>query len=213
MPLQYPLVFPYGTNGWSLNISCVEGSNSNRKNVTMREFIAFLVHCRLDEGNILLWCGRLFLQFVVNCYTAIEAWRLRYFRDHQGTLQAKLYCGLKDTVIAWENDAYMVGKRLILPALFTGRPRYMRQHVLDAMVICNQMGYSDFFVTLSCNLNWPEIQEALSQQPGQHANNWPDIVNRVFGWRLKALKQDFKERNLFAKVIAGMIIPTPCHPC
>ena len=64
-------------------------------NVTMREFIAFLIQYRHDEGNMLLRCGRLFRQFVVDCYAAIKAWRSRFFRDHQSTLRAELYSGLK----------------------------------------------------------------------------------------------------------------------
>jgi len=166
MRLQYPLLFPYGTDGWAINIRCVEGSSNNLTNVTMREFIAFLIQYRHDEGNMLLRCGRLFRQFVVDCYAAIKAWRLRFFRDHQSTLRAELYGGLQDAVTAGENNAYAVGKRLILPASFTGGPHYMRQYFLDAMAICNQMGYLDFFVTFTCNPNWPEIQEALLQQPG-----------------------------------------------
>ena len=145
MPLQYPLLFPYGTDGWSAYIQCVGGSSSNRVMVTMREFYAFLIQYRLDEGNILLRCGRLFLQFIVDCYAAIEAWRLLYIKNHQSTLRAELYSGLQDAITAGENDAHAVGKRLILPASFTGGPRYMRQHFLDAMAICNQMGYPDFF--------------------------------------------------------------------
>jgi len=46
---------------------------------------------------------------------------------------------------------------------------------------------------------------SLSQQPGQYANYQPDIVAQVFCLRLKELKRDFKERNLFSKVIAGSI--------
>ena len=60
----------------------------------MREYIVFLIKSRPHEGNILLRRGRLFLQFVVNHFVGIEAWMVRYFRDHQGTLQAELYSGL-----------------------------------------------------------------------------------------------------------------------
>ena len=49
MPLQYPLLFPYGTDGWSEHIPCVEGSSSNRRYVTMREFYAFLIQYRVNE--------------------------------------------------------------------------------------------------------------------------------------------------------------------
>jgi len=69
---------------------------------------------------------------------------------------------LQDVITAGEDDAYAVGKRLILPASFTGGPRYMRQQFVDTMAIGNQMGYPDFFITFTCNPNWPEIQEALA---------------------------------------------------
>jgi len=92
----------------------------------------------------------------VDCYAAIEAWRLLYIKNHQSTLRAELYNGLQDAITASENDAHAAGKRLILPASFTGGPHYMGQHFLDAIVICNQMGYPDFFITFTCNPNWPK---------------------------------------------------------
>jgi len=119
----------------------------------MREFYAFLIQFRVDEGNILLQCSRLFLQFIIDCYATIEAWRLLYIKKHQSTLHAKLYNGLQDAITVGENDAHAVGTRLVLPALFTGGPRYMRQHLLDTMAICNQMGYPDFFVRFTSNPN------------------------------------------------------------
>ena len=67
MPLQCPLLFPYGTDGWSLNIPCVKGSSSSQEHVTMRKFIAFLIQHKPEEGNVLLQCGRLFLEFFVDC--------------------------------------------------------------------------------------------------------------------------------------------------
>ena len=66
------------------------------------------------------------------------------------------------------------------------------------------MGYLDF-ITLTYNPNGPEIQEALSQQAGQYANYQPNVVARVFRLRMKELKGDFKEGNLFSKAIAGII--------
>ena len=96
-------------------------------------------------------------------------------------------------------------KMLILPTSLTGRPRYMRQHFLDAMAICNQMGCPNFFVMFTCNPNWSKIQKALSQQPGIYASYQPNTITRVFRLRLKELKRDFKEINRFGKVIAGII--------
>ena len=135
---------------------------------------------------------------------------MNYIRSHQGTLRADLYSGLQDAITAGENDPTAVGKRLILPATFTGGPRYMRQHFLDAMAICCQLGYPDFFMTFTCNPNWPEIMEALSQQAGQSTSHRPDIVARVFRLKLKELTRDFKEKKLFGKVIVGMFLLQFC---
>jgi len=63
----------------------------------------------------------------------------------------------------------------------------MRQHFFDAMAICCQLGYLDFFMTFTCNPNWPKIMEALFQQPGQCASDRPNIVARVFRLKLKEL--------------------------
>jgi len=158
---------------------------------TIREFYAFLIQYRLDEGNILLRCGRLFLQFIVDCYATIEAWRLLYIKNHQ-RLRVELCSGLQDANTAGENDVHVVEKMLMLPASFTGGPHYMRQHFLDAMTVCNQMAIQIFLITFTCNPNWPKIQEALAQQRGQYVNYRLDIVARVFRLRLKDLKRDFK---------------------
>ena len=64
----------------------------------------------------------------MDCYAGIEAWRLLYINNHQSTLRAELYSGWQDAITADENNAHVVGKRFILPASFTGGPRYVRQH-------------------------------------------------------------------------------------
>jgi len=50
MPLQYPLLFPYVTGGWSY--SNIPGLSGDCENVITREFIAFLIQYKPDEGNI-----------------------------------------------------------------------------------------------------------------------------------------------------------------
>jgi len=87
-----------------------------------------------------------------------------------------LYSGLQDVITTRESDPTAVGMRLTSPVTFIDGLCYMRYHFLDAMAICCQLGYADFFVTFICNPNWLEIMEALSQQPGQYANDPPDIT-------------------------------------
>jgi len=56
----------------------------------------------------------------------------------------------------------------------------MRQHFLDAWPSLIKYTIQIFFITFTCNPNWPEIQEVLPQQPNQHANNQSDIVACIF---------------------------------
>jgi len=81
----------------------------------------------------------------------------------------------------------------------------MRRHFLDAMAICSQIAYLDFFITFRCNLNWLEIEEALQQQWEQNANNRPNIVAKVFLLRLRELMWDFKETNIFGTIVAVLL--------
>ena len=94
------------------------------------------------EWTILLCCDSLFLQFIVDCYATMEAWRLNYVKHHQGALRA--YDGLQDAIIARENNPTTVGTRLVLPATFTRGGGYIRQHFINVMAICYQLGSSYF---------------------------------------------------------------------
>ena len=85
-----------------------------------------------------------------------------------------------DAVERGDTMATSVGKRIVLPFSFTGRPRYMVQNYQDAMAICRWFGYPDLFLTFTANPKWPEIRELLNCIPGQGAEDRPDIECRVF---------------------------------
>ena len=72
MALQYPLLFPFGIDGWVRGIPLAEGSSNRRESVPLLQYYAYRIKFRINEVNILLQRGRLFLQFIVDCYTVIE---------------------------------------------------------------------------------------------------------------------------------------------
>jgi hypothetical protein len=83
MALQYPLLFPYGEDGFRLGIlrrSISRTRHNTNSYVTMREYYAYQLQKRQDEGHTLIYGGRLFQQFVVDAYTCIEAIRLMWIR-------------------------------------------------------------------------------------------------------------------------------------
>ena len=127
--------------------------------------------CSGETFNTIHRLGQLFQQYVVNMYAKIEFNRLQYLRFHQSQLRADLYQGLADVVLASDGqvDGSQLGKKIILPLLFTGIPRYQHQLYQDAMSIVWCFGKPDFFVTFTCNPRWQEITDAFF--PGQTAKN------------------------------------------
>ncbi len=93
MALHYPLLFPYGENGWHPNIPLngvvadadLEEDHSGefelqRKhcNVTMAEFYGYRLQHRDTDGVALLRGDRLRHQYIVDAYAAIKQNRLKY---------------------------------------------------------------------------------------------------------------------------------------
>ncbi|GKE59166.1 ribonuclease H-like domain-containing protein, partial [Tanacetum coccineum] len=108
MALQYSFLFPYGEDGYH-----------EKKTVT-----------------ILLRGGRLFQQYLMGAYTAVEEQRLKWTRNNQDTMHVDLYHNVYDVVTRGDINATGLGKRIVLPATFIGGPRYMIQNYQDTMALC-----------------------------------------------------------------------------
>ncbi|XP_071741236.1 uncharacterized protein [Rutidosis leptorrhynchoides] len=88
------------------------------------------------------------------------------------------------------------GSRTILPASFTGGPRYMYNNYLDALAICRVHGNPRYFITFTCNSKWPEIRRYLGKYQYLTANDRADIVARVFYMKLKKFINVLTEEEL-----------------
>ena len=208
MAMQYPLLFPYGEDGFQLGIKYKnnEGRRHTKKIcVTMREYYAYRLQQRMNESLSVQSSRRLFQQFLVDAYTCIEEERLRWVRLNQTQLRSELYKGLKDVVLRGDTTPSSVGKRIVLPSSFTGGPRYMAQNFQDAIAICRWAGNPDLFITFTSNPKWAEIQSFLDLTPGQKPEERPDVVSRVFKIKLDQLMRDLVQGQHFGKVMAGII--------
>ncbi|XP_035840188.1 uncharacterized protein LOC110913743 [Helianthus annuus] len=204
LALQYPILFPYGDDGYRIDIphrGVVDVINKKRPNCTMREFFAYRVQDRINQFSLILNSRRLFQQFLVDAYTMIESERLNYIRLQQKNLRSDSYESLCELRNKGQQDISKVGKRIFLPSSFTGGARYMMQNYLDAMAICKWFGYPDFFITITCNPKWPEVKRFL-RDTNLKPEDRPDILSRLFKIKLDSICKDFKERHLFGKVAA-----------
>lgn len=138
--LQYPLLFPYGEDGYREDIPLCQLKESRSSNartaVSMREFFAYRLHERESDA---------------------KTSTLKFIRRNQKQLRCDLYKGLTEALSKGETNPASQGKRVILPSTFTGGARFIVQTYQDAMAICKWVGYPNLFITFTCNQKWPEI--------------------------------------------------------
>lgn len=184
--LQYPLLFPSGEDGYHFGLwQCDPSTGLPKvgKQVTAMNFYAYRLMFRDTDFNIILRGRRTLQQFVVDMYCKIESERLLFIRTEQKKLRADSYSSLRDCLLSGDGDPANVGQRVILPATFTGGPRYMHERTQDALCYVWRHGRPDLFITLTTNPKWPEILHELL--PGQEAHDRPDLTARVFRLKLK----------------------------
>ncbi|XP_013691111.2 uncharacterized protein LOC106395105 [Brassica napus] len=206
LALQYPLIFTYGEDGFRLGIkkrTTDATAQHKRQTISMRQWYAFRLHERENECHTLLHSKRLFQQFLVDGYTTIESNRLRYLRLNQKCLRSDSFDSIQQAENEGKIDMHDQGSRYLLPASFTGGPRYMKNMYLDAMAVCKHFGFPDLFITFTCNPKWAEIIRYLEPRK-LTADDRPEIICRLFKCKLDSLMMDLTDKQLLGKTVASM---------
>jgi hypothetical protein len=225
-PLAYPLLFPYGEQGWHPQIPLrdvqipreelhhnqgPEDDNEDgeqqttrgRKTVSMLEYYAFRLHPRPEhiEPQHLFNSRQLLQQWIVDAWATTDQSRLFYLRKNQNKLRSDVASGLTDAIAANPNaDLNDLGKSFILPSSYRGGARNMYQLFQDSLALARYFGRPDYFFTFTANPNWPEIQAQL--KPGQKPLDRPDIIARVFREKKKLLIKLIKKTRVFGNHVA-----------
>ena len=205
MPLQYPLLFPYGERGFQVGIlysDATEHRKKKRLTVTMHEYYRYHFHYRRNQPNPYLNYGLLSSQAKIDARAAIDENRLWFILRNQSRLRIESLQGIADAVGRGCVDGSEIGKLTVLPASHTGGRRYMVQNYHDGMAICRVFGPPDFFVTFTCDVNWPEISLGILEH-GQKPSDRADIVVRVYNMKLEEMLSDIKDGKAFGPVVAG----------
>jgi hypothetical protein len=194
--LTYPLLFPTGCPGWHPKMRT---QFDDERMVTLPEYMRFLMMHR-DAPTHVQKCERLTLEFLCDAQAQIEARELQF--HSLAVQQAKYRTASAQRVVEQINatNAADIGTPIILPASFTGSPKYYHRLYLDAMALPRRFGKPDLFITMTCNPSWPEITAALP--PGSIWQHHPDIVARVFLMKLNDMLDKICKRELFGKVLA-----------
>lgn len=202
MALQYPLLFPYGENGWSPQLKQSNETGVDAKNLTVNMYYSYQIHARYSVYSLLLNACRLFQQYLVDAYTCIEQGRLDYFQNNQEQMRSEYITGIYDALSRGDVEGRHIGKRVLLPPSFVGGPHYMYSHYQDALSICREYGNPQYFISFTCNVNWPEIRRYMIAHNQMDVHSRADIICRVFYIKVKAFIKFLKEDNTFGDVMA-----------
>ncbi|XP_058768047.1 uncharacterized protein LOC131641761 [Vicia villosa] len=199
MAYQYPLIFPYGEDGYRPHVAhrdLPSNNNNIRNRLTIREFLAYRIQSRSNEAKTLLSSRRLFQQFLVDGYTMLESEKLEWLRKNQPKLRVSKYNSLNEEGDQSQAQGNSIGKRVVLPSSFVGGRRFMDQLYYDGMAICSKVGFPDLFITFTCNPNWPEIQRVLRPLHLKPQDRL-DIISRVFKIKFDQLLTDLTKKDMY----------------
>ncbi|OMO68755.1 DNA helicase PIF1, ATP-dependent [Corchorus capsularis] len=200
MAFQYPLLFPYGEDGslmWTLlsrrhlsdnQLQCV--------NFMLTSFNSELLSLIRSYGTTI---------YSISLLLMPSHPLIIYDRDHQTDFRCDMLDNVKDAVS--RGDGNNVGKRIILPASYTGGPRYMFPNYQDAMAICSYFGYPSLFITFTCNPKLTEIQEALDQIP-EEQSRWTTAVE--IDEIISAKLPNFDGEPISYAVVSSCMMHGPC---
>ena len=180
-PLAYPLLFPSGTLGWGL-IGSTETPGEHYNDSDFDAPTTQIWHYRarlLREPRFQIF-GRLTNEYVVDMFTRELECQLRYIRSNQNRLRA-----LESDAALMGEDAVEESENVYLPASFLGSQRWVSNQIADSLAIAANYGPPTFFITFTCNSDWPEIQSQL--RSGQTFTDVPVVVCRVFKQKLARL--------------------------
>jgi hypothetical protein len=168
-PLQYPMLFPQGTPGWS---------PENPQGLTQIQWYRY----NLISETRFLQLGRLACEYCVDMYSRVEEERLNYLRLGRHDQATGANSAHRTPVRDSEHRGNIEG---MIPASFLGSRAWASQQVSDSLALCRQYGKPSFFITMTTNPNWPEITSQLRR--GQTAADIPSVVCRVFHRKVHTL--------------------------
>ena len=130
-----------------------------------------------------------------------EAQRIKYIKSNQTVLQAGSYHAVRQAVASDEVGA---SGAMVVPATFTGRQQWYNKYYQNAMALVRNYDKPDFFITMTLDVNCPEVQQHL--MPGQNPYDRPDILCRAFELKQKHLIDMIVKERVLGKAVARLAV-------
>jgi hypothetical protein len=231
-PLQYPLLFPRGENGWhpdmvlhesirqretrlrhaqqrrekrnqrGLNNPQPTRETTESRRLTLCRYVSFRIHSRPGEFNILLRGGRLFTRYMVDMFASLDQSRLRFLEDNQPRIRAAHFSGLEDAMMDDGDNADL--HELGQRIILPSSYIGGPRHMTQRFQ--DAMTIARYFrkvdIFLTMTTN-PCWKEIVDELlPGQTAYDRPDLVARVFQMKKDALIDYVYKHGIFGQAVA-----------
>jgi len=187
-PLHYVLFFPHAEIGW--------GASSIAEVPHMTQHQWYRGRLLADNNDRFSTFGHLCCEYLVDMYSRTEEQKLAYIARERRFREHELHAANESLEDEFEPT-------IKLPASFVGSHAWTSEQASDAMALGRKYGKPTFFMTMTFNPDWPEVQSRLL--PGQTAFDVPIVVARTFKSRLEKvlhlLRTRFGQKKYLIKVI------------
>ena len=166
----------------------MKSNAASRMKITLPRWVRWQVMTRPTQFNHVVHSRKLFQQFLVDHWAIKETSALNWMKFNQKTICADVYSGVQRSIA---EGAVASSGATVLAKSFTGGERWYSNAFRDAMAIVRVKGKPSLFITMTLDVNCPEVRALL--RDGESPYDRPDILVRVF--ELK--------RNKFMKMVLG----------
>ena len=201
-PLAYVLLWPAGGIGYSEAMTKTDPhTGSVIGKLHMLEWARYLI-MRRRATSLLHLGGKLTLEFLCDVWCSVEGQNLSYLSTSavQSHFRSSRFSTLMDQMHADRGNLNRIGTPVLLPASFTGSPRWYHALYHDALALPAAYHLPDLFVTVTFNPEWPELSRMMPAHSSVHDH--PDVVARVFWLRFSRIMKDIVDGAVFGQVIS-----------
>ncbi|GJU33401.1 DNA helicase [Tanacetum coccineum] len=212
MSLQFPLLFIFSQPGFYPDITLKPRDVRGRgKIVKMNAYYKYQLHLWVKEFGLIFESRRLFQQYVVVVFCAIEQNRLDFMRMHQNYFRSDYLSRLYDAVSRGDRDGIAAGSKVMLPSTFTEGPRVFEKKVKDFFRFLKEV---KTFGYVSAVLYTIEFQK--TGLPNCHTLLWVDSKNELkdspqINYYIFANIPDLVQDPIGYKLVTELIMHGPCN--
>ncbi|KAK3929744.1 3-hydroxyanthranilate 3,4-dioxygenase [Frankliniella fusca] len=197
--LTFPLFHLFGEFS-----RCVKGDPDREfpELCTLRQYYKFRIQIREGEWNPLFRGERLFLQYLITAALRCEYNDVDFHkRPEQHQVYKEAYKSVIEFILdqAQRHDKVInPGGISLLPSHVAHTERNGRNRFLDCMAIMTKFKGSSYFITMTANPKWKEIQEDLPEVPWYFK---PQVNVRVFLQKMAVLLNLLVQRQCLGRAL------------